>query len=164
LELDGLTTAILSGGVDRVTVEATGFSTQVRVLGLLAGVLGGATLIGVCLVVDRLARSLGDGDPFALGGNALRWAAWIVLIGGVLASVVGDLGDWLASRELFRVTGWSVIGAGETSSIAELGWPEPSNLSLTIPFWPLGAALVLALLAGVFRYGGRLRRDTEGLV
>ncbi|MGC3952916.1 MAG: hypothetical protein QM804_01460 [Propionicimonas sp.] len=164
LELDGLTTAILSGGADRVTVEATGLSPLVRVLGLLTGVLAGATLVGVCLVVDRLARSLGEGDPFALGGNALRRAAWIVLLGGVLSSVVGDLADWRASHELFWVDGASWSGDGEFTSLTDLGWPEPASLALTIPFWPLGAALVLALLAGVFRYGHRLRRDTEGLV
>lgn len=162
VELHGLRAAILSGGFDQVTVQASGLSLPTLLVLLAAAVLSSGTLIGVCLVVDRLARSLGEGDPFALGGKALQRAAWIVLIGGMLSSMLGDLGRWLASTDLFWVEGasWS----GEAGSLTELGWPEAAPFSLTIPFWPLGAGMVLALLAGVFRYGRQLRRDTAGLV
>lgn len=165
VELDGLRATIVSGGFDRVAVTATGLSMTTRVVTLIAGAVAVATLIGVCLVVDRLARSLGEGDPFALGGDALRRLAWIVSIGGVLASVLGDVGDWMASHDLFGVKGWSASADVEMiSDVTRFGWPEPVQFVLTIPFWPLGAGLVLALLAGVFRYGRQLRRDAAGLV
>lgn len=165
VELHGLTASILGGGFDRVTVHATGLSTTMRVITLLGAALGSATLIGVCLVVARLARSLGERDPFALGGAALQRAAWIVLVGGILSSVLDDVANWRASLDLFWVGGWSATGdLDSVADVTQFGWPQPAPFSLTIPFWPLGAALVLALLAGVFRYGGNLRRDAEGLV
>ena len=43
-------------------------------------------------------------------------------------------------------------------------WLVTAPFALTVPFWPLGAGLALALLAAAFRAGERLRRDTEGLV
>lgn len=165
VELDGPRAAIVSGGFDQVTVEASGLSLPTLLVVLAAAVVSSATLIGVCLVVDRLARSLGEEDPFALGGEALQRAAWIVLIGGTLASVLGDVGNSLASSDLFWVSGASWSGeSSDFTSLTELGWPEPAPFSLTIPFWPLGAGMVLALLAGVFRYGRQLRHDTAGLV
>jgi hypothetical protein len=38
------------------------------------------------------------------------------------------------------------------------------GFSVSLPIWPVGAALALIALAAVFRYGARLQRDTEGLV
>lgn len=165
IELDGLRATILSGGFDQVTVQASGLGLPTLLVVLAAAVLASGTLIGVCLVVDRLARSLGEGDPFALSGEALQRAAWIVLVGGTLVSMLDDVSNWLASTDLFWVTGasWS-SDVTDASSLTELGWPEPAAFSLTIPFWPLGAGMVLALLAGVFRYGRQLRRDAAGLV
>jgi type VI protein secretion system component VasF len=38
------------------------------------------------------------------------------------------------------------------------------GFSVTLPWWPVGAALALLALAAVFRYGAKLQRETEGLV
>jgi hypothetical protein len=156
---------IVSGGFDRVTVTATGLGIGAR-LALLASLLvGSATTIAVSIVFIRLARSLRTGDPFAVGSRALLATAWIVLIGGAVGALLGDLGGAFASNDLFEYSGATLpANWGPTDAIADHGWPEPVMLTFTIPWWPLGVGLVLALLAAVFRYGERLRRDAEGLI
>lgn len=156
---------ILSGGFDQVSVTAEGVGSTARIAFAASFVLAGATLIGVAWVVWRLARSLGKHDPFVLGSRSLTAVAVMVMTGGILSSVAGDLGGWAASHDLFAVSGWGAATTGPPpASAADLGWPEPAGFSLTIPFWPLAAGLVLELLASVFRYGAQLRRDAEGLV
>lgn len=150
---------------DRVSLEATGLSFTTRGVYLLATLAGAVALIGACVVINRLARNLGEGDPFILGGVALQRLAWIVLIGGVAATWLTRTGEYLAATELFGPAGWRNSGNDEIlSELTALGWPYPDGLSLEIPLWPIGAGLVLALLAAAFRHGANLRRETEGLV
>ncbi|MDR1077560.1 MAG: hypothetical protein LBL55_02630 [Propionibacteriaceae bacterium] len=161
------TATILAGGFNQVMVEAAGIGQSARLAYAASSLLSGLTLVGVAIVVWRLARALRTGDPFRLSSSALTWAALIVVGGGILASVAADIAHGLASQDLFQVTGWSVTNAlptAENPTLADFGWPGPTEFALTIPFWPLAAGLVLALLAGVFRYGAQLRRETEGLI
>lgn len=154
-----------SGDFDRLTVAATGLPLATRLVMSAAVLLSAITTASVALVVLRLVRSMREGDPFALGSRALRTTGWIVLIGGSLATWVGNLGDWMASADLFRLHGWSAVGsAAGIIDLTELGWPDAAPLSLELPWVPLAIGVILALLAAVFRYGERLRHDTEGLV
>ena len=155
-----------SGSFSEATASVTGLSTSTLVLMLLGALAGAATLIGVCLVVDRLARSLSEFDPFSVGGAALQRTAWIVLFGGFTCSVLNQIASFSAGQDVFRISGWGVSGSGadDITDLSELGWPDASSFNITIPLWPIGAALVLALLASVFRYGAQLRRDSAGLV
>lgn len=153
------------GNFSEVTVGATDLSASAKALLILGALASAVTLISVCLVVDRLARSLSASDPFVVGEKALRWTSWIVLFGGITSEVLNLVGSHIAARDLFWVTVWSATGdIGDVASLTELGWPQWQGLSIPIPFWPIGAAIVLALLAAVFRYGAQLRRDAEGLV
>lgn len=156
---------IVSGGFDRVTVTATGLGIGAR-LALLASLLVvAATTVAVSAVFIRLARSLRTGDPFAVGSRALLATAWIVLIGGAVGALLGDLGGAFASRDLFEYYGATLPATwSSTDEIVDHGWPESAMLTFTIPWWPLGVGLILALLAAVFRYGEKLRRDAEGLI
>lgn len=156
---------IVSGGFNRVTVTATGLGIGAR-LALLASLLvAAATTIAVSVVFIRLARSLRTGDPFAVGSRALLATAWIVFIGGAVGALLGDWGGAFASSDLFEYSGATLpANWSSTDMIVDHGWPEPVMLSFTIPWWPLGVGLVLALLAAVFRYGEKLRRDAEGLI
>ena len=160
ITFNGPMATIQDGGFDRMTVTATGLTLGTRIV-LAAGVLlGAATAVAIALVVVRLVRSIGQGDPFALGARG-----WMTLVGGTLATWVGNVGDWLASRELCGVKGWSGVGAGtDVLDLSLLGWPNPASMRLDLPWQPIVVALVLALLAAVFRHGERLRQDAEGLV
>lgn len=158
----GLNATLTSGGFDRVTVTATGFTVLTRVALALAPVLAAATSIVVAVVVLRLARSLGEGDPFALSATAVATTGWVALAGGTLATWVGNFADWLASRDLFGAIGWSYTD--DVSDPTTLGWPSAAALRLDLPFAPLAAGLALMLLAAVFRYGAQLRADADGLV
>lgn len=168
------TATIVSGGFDRVTVVAENLGITARTFFSLSALLSGATIIGVVLVITRLARSLRDGSPFRRGGHALRTTAFIVLIGGTLASITGELAGLSASNDLFEVRGWeattAVVEGSDTfpedpdDILTQAGWPSPAPFELTIPFWPLGASIALLLLAAAFEYGAHLQRETEGLV
>jgi hypothetical protein len=159
------TATIESGGFDRVTVTTSGLGLGARLTLLAAVLVAAATTIAVSMVIIRLARSLRAGDPFALGSRALMVTGWIVMIGGSLAAVVGDFAGALASHDLFEVSGANLPSDwSSTDEIVTHGWPDSASLVFTIPWWPLGVGLVLALLAAVFRYGEKLRRDAEGLI
>lgn len=153
------------GSFDHLSVWVTGLPLTTRLVMTTAALLSAATTVAVALVVLRLVRSMREGDPFALGSRALRTTGWIVLIGGSLATWVGNVGDWMASADLFRLHSWSAVGtASEVTDLSELGWPDVAPLQLHLPWAALTIGIVLALLAAVFRYGERLRHDTEGLV
>jgi hypothetical protein len=162
---DGPTAAITGGGFDRVTVSATGLPLATRLVLTAATVLSAGTAVAVALVVLRLVRSTGEGDPFALGSRALVTTGWIAMIGGTLATWVGNIGEWFASMDLFWLHGWSAVGDhGDIGQLSELGWPDAAQLRLDLPWAPVAIGLILALLAGIFRHGARLRDDTVGLV
>lgn len=147
---------------NQVIAEATDLSARTTVFLLLGAFAWFATTIGVCLVIIRLSRSLDQGDPFALGSAALGRLSWIVLVGGFAGDWLWRYGVYRASADLFDLR-----GEAEYSDIAELydlGWPFVGGLNLPIPLGAIGASIFLALLAAVFRYGAKLRRDTEGLV
>lgn len=156
---------IHSGGMDQATLVVSGLPLGTRLVMLAAMLIAAATAVAVCVVVIRLARSVMSGNPFAVGTTALLATGWILLVGGVLASVVGQIGDAMASYDIFEYTAGSAPESwNPTGGFAGPGWPEPAGFTLTVPWWPLGGALVLALIAGVFRYGEQLQRDSEGLV
>lgn len=48
--------------------------------------------------------------------------------------------------------------------VAVVGLVVFGVVQLHVPYWPLVAGLVLALLAAVFRSGQQLRKDAAGLV
>lgn len=162
---NGPSATFVNDVLDQATVQASGLSLTTRAVLALAALLGGATLIGVAWTTWKLAGPMGDSDPFRLGSRALRSTALIVLIGGTAASIASDIGSFLASRELFEVTAWAATSTGSApDSLTAFGWPEPAGLQVTLPFWPVGAAVVLLLLAAVFRYGALLQADAEGMV
>lgn len=166
VKLEPATSAtILSGGMDQATLVVSGLPLTTRLVLLAAMLLAAATAIAVCVVVIRLARSVMSGNPFAVGTTALIATGWILLIGGVAASLVGQIGDVMACYDIFEYTGGSAPESwNPAGGFAGPTWPVPAGFKLTIPWWPLGGALLLALMAGVFRYGQQLQRDSEGLV
>lgn len=89
----------------------------------------------------RIVGSVGDGDPFVpVNADRLRAMGWISVGVHVLAVPTSMLGGWIA-----RVT-------------------ERVRIEMDLPLSGLLLALVLFVLARVFREGTRLRDDLEGTV
>lgn len=160
----GPTATLVEGVMNQAAVLASGLSLTTRLLLAVASLVGGATLFGVAWITWRLAATVGGDDPFRFGEQGLKATALVVFVGGIASSVVSDLANWRASTEIFRVLSWSVTGHEHVPELTQLGWPLPSDFSVTIPMWPIGGAIVLVLLAAVFRAGASLRAETEGLV
>ncbi|GLJ61440.1 hypothetical protein GCM10017576_15690 [Microbacterium barkeri] len=101
--------------------------------------------------------------PFhTLTTRALYIGAALVAVTGLGADLATSVGQTLVLREVL--------------SPGDVGYPEYFRIESTL--WPVGAALLMAALAAIFRHGARLqsekarledetdrlRRDTEGLV
>lgn len=149
-------------GSDAVLVWATANTASVTVEGLSLGtrlLIGLAELLALVLaatpavVIWVITRQAVRGAPFT--GTVSRWlliAAAAVLVVGLATDVVSAIGRTLAAMEVLP-------GPGSGAPVTTTGL-----FNLSVPLWPIGAALALAALAAVFRYGTVLQRETEGLV
>lgn len=128
-----------------------GLSIAPRLLLAAGQLLGNVLLATPAAVIAILCFQLLRGRPFSrLAVRVLLIAAFIVLVAGIGVDIVTGIGRGLAAAEVLPAE-----GDGATSSAA---------FNLTVQLWPIGAALGLAALAAVFRYGFTLQRETEGLV
>lgn len=117
-----------------------------RIFGLVAGLLWAAVLIAGSLIVARLMRSIAEGNAFDRANvGRLRWLA-ALLIGAVPVAYVVDL-----------------FARGALVTGAELGGLPPTA-SISIPWLPIVAGMVVALIAQAFVAGSALRDDVDGLV
>lgn len=108
-------------------------------------ILPGALVAVVCFQTLR-------GRPFAsVVTRALLTSAGVVVVAGLTYDIFTGVGRGLAAQ--------AVLPTGVDAPLVS-GAP----FQISVQLWPIGAALALAALAVVFRYGGRLQRDTEGLV
>ncbi len=163
--VEGPAATFTSANFQQLQVVAHGFSPSTRYLLAAAWLCSALTIIAICVVVLRLTRGLAVADPFGVGAKALSALAWIVLGGWMAATVLGQLGAAGASWDLFWVTGYTTPTSWQgTTDLADHGWPSAGGGAINVPLEPIGAALLLSLLAAVFRHGERLRQDTEGLV
>ncbi len=133
-----------------VTIAALGLGTRaVLALGdALAMVLLALPAVLLVVVCGQALK----GAPFSR--TVSRWlfvCAAVVLIAGLGADFAGSVGRALAAGEILPPPG---DGAVTSTGISYV----------TVPFWPIGAALGLGALAIVFRRGAVLQRETEGLV
>lgn len=121
-------------------------STAQRLLDLVPGALLATLVVAGTVVLLRVMRDIGAGEPFApVNVTRLRVLAALLLLGVPLA-------------ELART-----VGIGAILSGLELG-PLPVTAEFTLPWAALVTGLVTALLAEAFRAGSQLRADLEGLV
>ena len=118
------------------------------VIGAIAlTLLLGAVIMGSAFIFLRLLRqiinSVGEGDPFILeNSERLRKMGWVVVLIEVLKFPVSALGNFLTAQL------------------------EPDTFTLDVNFSLTGMliALVLFILARVFRHGAAMRADLEGTV
>lgn len=107
-------------------------------------------ILALLALVFLLANRLRSETLFTSG------SAWIVGACGAVLAVFGTVGqilDGIARSWLAELVG------------ANAGTPEAAfRFSADLNLAPLVLGLVLVLVAGVFQFGRRLQRDTEGLV
>jgi hypothetical protein len=117
-----------------------------RALDLVPGVLVTALAVAACLLLVALVRDLAAGDPFRERAAMRLWLLAIVLAVGLPVS-------WFARAtvDVVLLTGMD-LGAGGPGIV------------LSLPWVPVLAGTVIALIATAFRSGEQLREDVEGLV
>lgn len=115
-----------------------------------AGALNQLGILAVLALIFLLAYRLRSEILFTRG------SAWLVGAGGTvlaLAGTVGQILDSIARSRLADLIGANVRVPGEYYLF-----------SLDFNVGPLVLGIALLLVAGVFEFGRRLQRDTEGLV
>lgn len=118
--------------------------TSVRVTSLLAASVLIAVVVACLLILLSLVRAAQGGRPFTPRAVRGLWAMGALVLG---ASVVVPILTGLTQTEVMRAASGTHLGLGAQFSF----------------LWP-GVALLLWLLAEVFRMGERLSDDVDGLV
>ncbi len=96
----------------------------------------------------KLIKSVADGDAFGQdNARRLTWMGWLTLAANVLAMNVGGFGTWFA-----------VLTHPQNPEFAA----NPQSLAFNPSGWLL--ALVLFILARVFKQGASMNLDLEGTV
>ena len=136
------------------TADATiaALSLGARLMLALGDVLALVLAALPAVVVAVICGLAIKGKPFA--APAARWlfiAAIVILVAGMGAELATGIGRQLAAFEVLPSP-----GEGEVTTTG--------TYQLTMPLWPMGAALALAALGFVFRQGSVLQRESEGLV
>ncbi|WP_426766070.1 hypothetical protein ACP3TD_05895 [Pseudarthrobacter sp. 1G09] len=111
------------------------------------------TQVGVLAVLTLLFLL-----AFRLRGDTLftRGSVWIIGACGAALALAGTAGQVL--DQLARTRLADAIGLNADSA------PGSVIFEGTISLLPVVAGIALILIAGVFQFGGRLQKDTEGLV
>ncbi len=127
-------------------VDAVDPSAGQRLLHLAPGVLGALLVVLSCWCIMLVLRTVASGDPFdPVNVTRLRVVAGALVLGAPVVYVLQALGDAM------------VLGG------LDLGGLE-LTFTLSMPWVPMVAGMVVAMLAEAFKAGSRLRADVDGLV
>lgn len=168
LPLPGVTidtgpTSVVGGGFTAAELMIAGVPLPARVLwavGQFLGLLVPTAIAGlIALVCFQLLRGAAFAPVVARG--SLITAA-VVLVGGLGTQALCGWAGSVAGGAALTVRSAEVNGYPD--AVDPLALLPQSAFNVQIDFWPIGAALALAALAAVFRYGFSLQRETEGLV
>jgi Protein of unknown function (DUF2975) len=117
----------------------------------LGEVFAAATSAGIAYCIFLLARRLRVGQPFAASAARTLVVAGLILgIGSTASNVLHGIGQTTAFNVAYIAKYGDLTLGGSSTQL--------------IDFVPLFFAGVLFALAGVFRYGASLQRETDGLV
>lgn len=144
----------LSQGVEArfTSIEATIPSLPSTEAALLvwAGILSHISVLAVLALLFLLALRLRGETLFTTG------SVWVIGVCGVVLAVAGSIGQILDQIARTRLA--EAIGANQRIPGEEIIFVGD------LPLGPAVAGIVLILVAGVFQFGRRLQKDTEGLV
>lgn len=115
-----------------------------------AGILNLVGILAVLALLFVLAFRLRNENLFTPG------SVWFIGACGAVLALAGTFGQVLDSAARHRLA--QAIGANQGSAGESIIFSANFNVG------PLVAGIVLILVAAVFQFGGRLQKDTEGLV
>ncbi|MEJ1154434.1 hypothetical protein [Microbacterium marmarense] len=145
-------TSLYCASVNTATASITNLSTAATVVLASADLLALVVAVFPAIVVLVICNQAREGTPFsALTSRWLFIGAGVILIAGIGSTVLNDIGSTMAAAEVLPQP-----GAGTTTAAG--------IATFSIPYWPLGAAGIAALMGTIFRHGAQLQRDTDGLV
>lgn len=148
---EGTAAVVTCASATSVSASIAYLSAGVRAViaaGAILALLASAT---PALLITIVCRQTLRGVPFNQSvSRAFLIAALVLLVAGTGAELASGIGASLAAAEALPRSGAELTSNGV--------------FSVTLPLWPIGAAIALAALGAVFRHGGVLQRETEGLV
>jgi hypothetical protein len=160
-EVGGTTATRLSGGFTTADLVIADLSIGARLCWAIALALGWLVPGAVAALIAVGCLRLRAGRPFApLLERLTMITAVVVLAGGLLAEVLGDIAGSMAAQEALA---WSSAAWADGSADPAALLPQP-GFRVDLPLWPVGAGLGLAALATVLRHGRQLQHDSDGLV
>jgi len=149
-ELGDLVPGVSAQFADQIAWQQVAAPADRWLLALAPGVTAALCLLVGCWAVWQLAGRISGGDPF--GGRSVRMVqvlAWAVFGYGVLVPGVRMITTLVLGTD-------ALAGHPGNGSVAvQIGLPE---------YWGIPIAVLLFLLAEVWRHGARLRDDVDGLV
>lgn len=159
----GPTAQVLDGGFTTAELALENLSPTTRMLWASGQLLTGLVPAAIAGLIALACFELLRGAAFApVVARAAMITAVVVLVGGLGAQVLCDVAGSMASSEALRITAADYTGYPDDFDITAF-LPQPA-LTVSVEFWPIGAALGFAALAAVFRFGTRLQRETDLLV
>ena len=100
--------------------------------------------------VSKLLAPISEGRPFESGVSLrLRKLAFLTLIGGFLIQILQSVGDWM------------LINAYQITDLFREGLVRQISINFRLDLSFAFAAMLLALLSFVFRYGEELQRESD---
>lgn len=144
-ELAGTTGVAIDNPADVVLVVDEP-SAGDRLLNLAPGLVAACTVILAVIMLDRVLRDLGRGEPFAVGNVTRLRATAMAIIAGSAAEAALD-----------AITGMVISGNHLPPGL-------PPRASFEVPLAWIAGGLVVAAIAEAFARGTELRRDVDGLV
>lgn len=155
-----------SGGFTWANVSVSGLTIANRLMLAGAVVAQSALAVGAGLVIIKLCTSVMNKTLFVPAlVKGVQIVAGVVFLGGTIWQACQIFGGSMAAEQVLGATAWEL--SGET-----IAWTDIHNI-VGMPsvayfwefnFWPIGVALVLMVLAELFRQGSKVQKDTAGLV
>lgn len=155
-----------AGGFTWADVSVSGLTTQTRIMLMVAGLAQTVMFAVVGLVIIRMCSSVMNKTLF--GPKLVRGVqqvAGVVMLGGLVWQIAQIFGGTMAADEVLGASAWGM--SGETIVWTDLhdivGMPSVAY-SWEFNFWPFGIALMLMVLAELFRQGSKVQKDAAGLI
>lgn len=162
--LESGTAHVVAGGFTQASLTVGGLGWAARGWLIATHLLMGVANVAIGLSVRVLIRRVRGGSPFGQALSRLfSTCAGLVIGCGLAWQLCSGIAGAIASHELLGGRAAQVPARIAFDLDRIVGLPMADG-QISIDFWPIGVGLVLLVLARLVAIGGRMQRDTEGLV
>lgn len=145
--IDALNRAGLKYDDVSTTVQVPVDGVGPRIWSLLPDLALCGLVLATLWLVFGVARDISRGNPFVPQNvRRIRTIAALALVGSIVVPMLTSMGQAM------------VVDGTALDAL------QPQGFSVTFPLWPIGAALVVAMIAEAFAAGDRMRDDLEGVI